>query len=127
MQGRLELAGGLVEFPDRLVADLQVSVLSSIGSSEIAEREDLLQYRFGSIFIGLPGMMGIDVEIQERQPLLSRSVVGGFVLFDVLVDMPRAEDVALDILVRAELFAVSVQRDSAHPLYAVREAASLLS
>ena len=51
--------------------------------------KDLLQDRFRPVFIGLPGVVGVDVQVEQAQPPLARGEIGGLVFFDVLVDVLR--------------------------------------
>ena len=60
------------------------------------------------VFVGLPRMMGVDVEIGQGQPILARGIVADFAPVDMPMNMARAVDVLDDITSWLELPTVRI-------------------
>lgn len=69
MQHALEITGYAVELWDAGVLHLEIAVLTAIRGAEISEGEDRFKHRFGPTFVGLPGLMGVDVQVEQTEAL----------------------------------------------------------
>ena len=72
------------------------------------ESNELLEQVFGSWLIRLPRLVGIQVEIEQAQPVLARGEIADLLINKLLLNMLGAIDVPDNVVERAELLTFSV-------------------
>ena len=75
------------------VLDLQEAILSPSRCPEIGKGEQFLEDGLGFVFVGLPRLVGVDVQIEQSKSVFARGEVADLARFDMPLDVPGAVDV----------------------------------
>jgi len=105
LQGSLEASGNLVEVPNAPVPTFKYPFCPRLDALKYPRKtlSNTLFARYSSVW---PGVVRVDVQVEQAQSPLGRREVSGLVFFDVLFNVFGTEDVPKDILVMSELLAI---------------------
>ena len=84
------------------VLNLQKTILSPSRCPEIGDWEQFLEDRLGLVLVGLPRLVGVDVQIEQSKSVFARGEVGDLACFDMPLDMLGAVDIGDYITPRLE-------------------------